>query len=361
MIKTKVAIVGAGIAGLSLAMELEQREISYALFESSDSPGGLCKSWPDIDGVWHDYGPHIFHNKAGFDWFLDLLPNAKLLPRNDDVVLADEGVVLYPVQTACQDLIKPNSDLLIRNYKDYCNHHFGEELSRLFFMPWNYKVFHQEIVYIDVSVTGRTPAVGQPPGTYLYPANGKFSTLPEAMTRRLGSIHYCAPVTALDAERHYIMSTVPCQYDVLIWCAPLRQLLCLQHMKKSIFFQGVDLRLITSHAAHCGGNLPGLARYYANQTPWHRVSYEGILKNADSPYLQFELNADWDYNLTGINEFIIPDAYIVPTVAWIQEQTGIAIQFADSDIILHGRAGTGLHKNVWPIIQESDELARKLH
>jgi hypothetical protein len=345
-------------------MELEKLEVDYQLFEMSGHFGGLCDSWQDAEGYWHDYGPHIFHNAEGFEWFLDLLPNAKRLPRNDDIMLADKTVVSYPVQTSCA--VCPNRAIEIRNYGDYCRHHYGGELCSQFFFPWNEKVYATHITNIDLSVVSRAPSSGQPAGNYLYPASGRFAELPEVMATRLPEyrLHALSPVTYVDFGKQYLLGDIKCHYQVLVWAAPFRDLVTYLHLEPR-FLTYADLYLITRRVD--AGCLPGLARYHADaKTLEHRQSYEAVLKGNKNQFVQSEINASRPLNRTALDlkkddtAFILPNAYINPTVAWIGELTQIVQDLRQKNIILHGKAGTTIHKNIWPIIQDSRQLAKEI-
>lgn len=80
IISTKIAIIGAGISGLSCAQELYKNGVTdFILLESSDSVGGRVKS-DNIDGFVLDRGFQVFieeypESKALFDYkSLDLRP-----------------------------------------------------------------------------------------------------------------------------------------------------------------------------------------------------------------------------------------------------------------------------------------------
>ncbi len=57
--KEKVAIIGAGPAGLSCAYALQQNGHEVVVYEKSSLPGGLCKSFK-FNGFTVDVGPHRF-------------------------------------------------------------------------------------------------------------------------------------------------------------------------------------------------------------------------------------------------------------------------------------------------------------
>ena len=57
-----VAVLGAGLAGLSNAYELAKAGHQVTLFESKTYAGGICTSWK-VDDYWLDHGPHRFHSR----------------------------------------------------------------------------------------------------------------------------------------------------------------------------------------------------------------------------------------------------------------------------------------------------------
>lgn len=63
-----VAVIGAGITGLTAAAELSRNRIEWVLFETSPGIGGMCRS-RTMDGVVFDSGPHMLminpHRECG--------------------------------------------------------------------------------------------------------------------------------------------------------------------------------------------------------------------------------------------------------------------------------------------------------
>ena len=57
----KYYIIGGGVSGLTLALELLRKGASITIIESSDHVGGLASSVYYEDYV-IDYGPHLFHS-----------------------------------------------------------------------------------------------------------------------------------------------------------------------------------------------------------------------------------------------------------------------------------------------------------
>lgn len=62
-IKKPIAIIGAGIAGLTAANFLRQNNIPFVLFEAGNKIAGLATSFKDADGFSHDFGAHFVTNR----------------------------------------------------------------------------------------------------------------------------------------------------------------------------------------------------------------------------------------------------------------------------------------------------------
>ncbi|MEZ5345810.1 MAG: FAD-dependent oxidoreductase [Pyrinomonadaceae bacterium] len=58
-----IAIIGAGIAGLTAAEYLHSKNVPFVLFEAGDKIAGLAKSFKDEEGFSHDFGAHFITNR----------------------------------------------------------------------------------------------------------------------------------------------------------------------------------------------------------------------------------------------------------------------------------------------------------
>lgn len=62
--KTKpVAIIGAGLAGLTAAAYLRERQVPFVLFEAGNKIAGLAASFKDEEGFSYDFGAHFVTNR----------------------------------------------------------------------------------------------------------------------------------------------------------------------------------------------------------------------------------------------------------------------------------------------------------
>ncbi|MEO8821689.1 MAG: FAD-dependent oxidoreductase [Ginsengibacter sp.] len=61
--KKPIAILGAGLAGLTAANFLRQKNVPFVVYEASDKIAGLASSFKDKDGFTHDFGAHFITNR----------------------------------------------------------------------------------------------------------------------------------------------------------------------------------------------------------------------------------------------------------------------------------------------------------
>lgn len=61
--KKPVAILGAGLAGLTAANFLKQHNVPFILYEASNKIAGLATSFKDADGFSYDFGAHFVTNR----------------------------------------------------------------------------------------------------------------------------------------------------------------------------------------------------------------------------------------------------------------------------------------------------------
>ncbi|MEF2071564.1 protoporphyrinogen/coproporphyrinogen oxidase [Consotaella aegiceratis] len=58
-----IAILGAGLAGLTAALDLHRRGLPVIVFEAAKAVGGMASSYKDADGYTYDVGAHFISNR----------------------------------------------------------------------------------------------------------------------------------------------------------------------------------------------------------------------------------------------------------------------------------------------------------
>jgi phytoene dehydrogenase-like protein len=87
----KVVVVGAGLAGLSAALILENEGVSVTVLESSDRPGGRVTS-DDIDGFICDRGFQLINANYPEIKNLGLIKEVDFVPASSVIEIArNEG------------------------------------------------------------------------------------------------------------------------------------------------------------------------------------------------------------------------------------------------------------------------------
>ncbi len=151
---TKVAILGAGIAGLSAGWMLQKRGIDFVILERNAYVGGLARSFE-----WHefscDFAAHRFFtsDEEVLQQLLSLAPMARQVRRSriylsghwmrDPLDVLELGVNL-PIWQGMRLLIS----YLLRprnrpedSFENYVLARYGRSLYRLFFKPYTEKLF----------------------------------------------------------------------------------------------------------------------------------------------------------------------------------------------------------------------------
>ena len=121
-----VVVVGAGVAGLTTAIELQKAGASVKVIEKSPILGGLARSW-SYDGFVFDVGPHRFHteNPKVSEFVNGILQgDSTWFPRVSEVYfegsyyswpLKPQNLIQLPPVMAAKSAL----DLAINNFREY--------------------------------------------------------------------------------------------------------------------------------------------------------------------------------------------------------------------------------------------------
>ena len=149
----RIAIIGAGFCGATLARYLAEKNHTITIFEKRDHVGGNAYDYVNEHGIRiHKYGPHLFHtnNKTVFDWlsrFTEWLPYK------------------HQVRALCSNgetgVLPPNRDTL---------KYFGtkEKMIETLFRPYTRKMWDRELEELDPSIINRIK-IRDDDNTYYFP------------------------------------------------------------------------------------------------------------------------------------------------------------------------------------------------
>jgi protoporphyrinogen oxidase len=154
--KVKFLIIGAGPAGLGAAYRLKDLgEEDYLIIEKKDHEGGLATSFLDPQGFTWDIGGHVqFSHYPYFDQAMEeaLGKEGWLHHQRESWVWMRNRFIPYPFQNNIHRLpdVERNQCLAglenppsnqKENFKDWILGSFGEGISKLFMIPYNFKVW----------------------------------------------------------------------------------------------------------------------------------------------------------------------------------------------------------------------------
>ena len=172
----KIAILGAGLSGLTIGYMLNQNGINFEILEKEQECGGLMRTLQE-DGFSFDYsGSHIIFSKNNetLNFILTLLGRNKVKNRRNTKVLYNGCFVKYPFENGLSDLSKEENfeclnsfiqNLLIKqkgkikpgNLKDWFYYTFGKGIAEKYLIPYNEKIWKFPVEKMGLDWVERIP------------------------------------------------------------------------------------------------------------------------------------------------------------------------------------------------------------
>ena len=172
----KVAVIGAGVSGLSIARMLNDANHETVVFEREGKPGGLVKCQKVNNCLFHQTGGHVFNTKyqAASDWFWSLFDKETEFikaVRNSAVILNGMNIP-YPIENYIYMLdadlqkqiirelleINRNRDLGSNNFEEFLYKHFGTTLYEIYLKPYNSKIWGRDLKTVPMDwLEGKLP------------------------------------------------------------------------------------------------------------------------------------------------------------------------------------------------------------
>lgn len=256
---TKIAVVGAGVSGLTVARLLSQKaDNEVIVYESEATPGGLIRCERVEGSLFHLCGGHVFNSKRQevLDWFwqqFDKSSEFHAAERRSVVYMPDGLIVPYPIEDHVYYFPKDVQDAFERdlceiekahcpepeNFEDFLRGRFGETLYHLYFEPYNRKVWRRSLKDVSLSwLEGKLPMptveemrynnlhhVDEKQfvhSSFFYENNGGSQFLANRLAEGL-NIRYNSSVQEIEfrGEQIYINGEA---FDKLVWCGNIKHL-----------------------------------------------------------------------------------------------------------------------------------------
>lgn len=289
----RILILGAGPTGLGAAWRCQELGISdWWVFEAQPVPGGLARSVVDSHGFTWDLGGHVqFSHYPYYDRVLDLAFATKgwlWHERRAFVHLLGHDVP-YPLQHNLHRLPPSERSAAIsgllaaldrseqepapQNFREWLWGTFGEPLCRIFFWPYNLKVWSHPLEDMSVSWVGERVALpdrGQlerqlagcedsvswgPNRRFRFPREGGTGAIWRAVAELLPPqrFRFGVRVVELDLSRRLVRTQTgdTFRYDTLVTTIPLKSTLALAAGASSSLQQAA--RVLQANAVHFVG------------------------------------------------------------------------------------------------------------
>jgi protoporphyrinogen oxidase len=296
----QIAILGAGLAGLSAAYHLRD---GYDVFEQEARAGGLCRTI-QRDGFLFDYTGHLLHIRHNYTRQIiqRLLPERYNVLSRKAYVYSHGRYVRYPFQANIYGLPPEVIKECIRgfvntfretdcdekeaaatalSFKDWVLDTFGTGIARHFMFPYNQKFWKIPLDELSVDWVSwsvpkprldeflngalgmKTRDFGYNP-TFFYPKTGGVEQLPLAFLCHLPPerMHYMKRAIDIDVEEKLIRFDDDSiyHYDVLISTIPLKHLMeLIRNLPEHISQAGKQLRYISVYDINIGVNRPSIS------------------------------------------------------------------------------------------------------
>lgn len=314
-----VAIIGAGISGLSVARMLKAKGHAVTVYEKEATPGGLVRC-ENVDGIlYHCVGGHVFNsrNQSVLDWFWQQLDKKDfdLATRHAVVSLHDGSRVDYPIENHLYQMSSKLRDAILddllkiaaegypqdSNFDDFLRHRFGETLYHEYFAPYNRKIWRRPLTDVPLSwLEGKLPMpsvkqilaanIGQEKemqmvhSTFHYPRQGGSQFVADSLAAGL-DIRYNSPVEKLHrlSSGRWLINNQ--EADSVIFCGNIKQL--------PEMLKGMEINLSGVEELEFHGTTSVLCEVEANPYSWiympseahesHRIICTGNFAVSNSP------------------------------------------------------------------------------
>ncbi|WP_082653514.1 NAD(P)/FAD-dependent oxidoreductase [Aureimonas sp. AU22] len=235
-----IAILGAGLAGLTAAAELKRRGLPAVVFEAGKAVGGMAASFRDAEGFSYDYGAHFISNRLAKA--LGAEDICRTVRHYGEAVVVDGrsrshpfGLMAEPrfLASALKSRIAPRNKAPAANAEDWMRRSYGDAMAEDVAMPlveaWSGaparelspsvgEKFGNSIlksIYLNAAAkvtrravcNGYTRTMPEGAGVYhVYPEGGLAKLLEPTLRKLDGSVRLDSPVERILVEKGRVVA-----------------------------------------------------------------------------------------------------------------------------------------------------------
>lgn len=177
MKKKKIAVIGAGISGLSMAQLLNEAA-EVTVYERAEKAGGLVKCTRTNGNLFHRVGGHVFNskNKEVLNWFWSRFDQAtEFIKANRNAkILLNGKIIGYPLENYLHQLPAETVSAILDDmlaigqnqqkpedfphFEAFLQGNFGKTLYELYFRPYNTKIWNLDLSTVPLGwLEGKLP------------------------------------------------------------------------------------------------------------------------------------------------------------------------------------------------------------
>lgn len=306
----KIAVIGGGVSGLSVAQMLKDKGHNVEVFERRAIPGGLIGCSVEEGNLFHRVGGHVFNTKIieVEDWFWSRFDKEKefLQAKRNAKIYLNDKYIGYPIENHIYELdlsiikdivkdllsLKKLQDREITNFYDFLRQTFGETLFHIYFEPYNRKIWNYDLKKVPLEwLEGKLPMPKiediflsnimkkeeskMVHSSFYYPVKNGSSFIAERLAEGL-EIHYNSKIESLTFINGK-WSLMNMLFDSVIYTGDIRELKDLLNSKEEISSKISDLQSNGTSNVLCYTDKTDLSWLYlpSSELKCHRIIYTG--------------------------------------------------------------------------------------
>lgn len=412
----KIAVLGAGVSGLSAARMLKDKGHEVVVYEKNPTIGGLARS-RYVNGMLYDpHGGHILNSKHKevMDWVFSIYPkeNWQYTDRNAKIFFSGK-YVSYPFELSlCEldadDAVDCVHDFVLSqmgpepdNFKDWLTWNFGKSIADFYMIPYNEKIWAYPLEDMGTGwMRGKMPLPTKkeiirsvilkdpkerkmPHSSFYYPLHGGIQSMVNAIGEGL-NIHTDFTIKSIKKVNDKWNVNDEGQYDKIISTIPLPELPGVMELPEKVvnLIKGLKYNSLTTVLFDCPKTDITWLYIPSHDYKCHRVGYQSALTPYANPDTTRGCGAleviGTSFKVTDdiVNDNTLPKelgfekildqqfseyAYVIHDKAYDTNVNGIKEYFkGDSSFNLLGRWATWNYKNMDLCMLDAMELTKDL-